>query len=488
MADGRAGPPTPIASLEPRLAAGEALRPAWAEPEPLDEEALEPERLTAEPEPRAIAVRAGVVLAAGAGVRLARESKPSTRVAGATLLERSVRALRQAGIERIVVVTGHRRDLIERLVAERGLDVELVHNPDFVSGNATSVLAGGRVAGGRFLLVMADHVFGPEAVERLLAADGPFVAAVDTQPSECDLSEATKVRLLDGRVVALGRKLEPFDAVDAGLFVCDPSVLQVAARTVAAGGRSWNAVKRRWLAEGGSISAVDLRGLPWIDVDTPADVRRAERMLVRAAAGKPGDGVVSSRLNRPLSWRISLLLLRAGVTPMGATLLSFALALAAAGALALGAAWPAALVLGGALVQLASIVDGTDGEIARATLRASPRGAYLDSVLDRVADAAVLVGLAVACGLSPANTAALLAALAGSLLVSYTRAAYERAYGAPLPATAWVRWTGRDVRLLLLAASAVLLRPEWGLYAVAALTTVEVARRTVAAPEPAPGR
>ena len=84
------------------------------------------------------------------------------------------------------------------------------------------------------------------------------------------------------------------------------------------------------------------------------------------------DGPVSRLLNRRLSSRISLVLLRAGVSPGAATVGAFLFALAAAVVLALGAVSTAALVTGGILVQLVSILDGVDGEIARASLRSSP--------------------------------------------------------------------------------------------------------------------
>ena len=199
--------------------------------------------------------------------------------------------------------------------------------------------------------------------------------------------------------MAVRRELDVWEAVDAGLALCDAEVADVAERSLATGEQSWNAVKRRWLGEGGEIEAVDLEGLFWIDVDTPADRRRAERTLVSLAARKPLDGPVSRLVNRRLSGPISLVLLRAGVSPGAATVATFLFALAAAAVLALGVVWPVALVLGGILVQLASILDGVDGEIARASLRSSPFGGFLDSVLDRAADAAVLAALAIAAGL-----------------------------------------------------------------------------------------
>jgi CDP-L-myo-inositol myo-inositolphosphotransferase len=149
--------------------------------------------------------------------------------------------------------------------------------------------------------------------------------------------------------------------------------------------------------------------------------------------------------------------------------------------LALGVVWPAALVLGGILVQLASILDGVDGEIARASLHSSPFGGFLDSVLDRAADAAVLAALAVAAGLDGTTWALLAAALFGSLMTPYVKAAYEAAYRRPLPRPISEFNAGRDVRLLVASLSAVALQPFWGLVALAILANAEAVQRFVGA-------
>src|ERR687897_499570 len=270
----------------------------------------------------------GVILAAGSGLGLCRDSKPLARVAGVTLLERAVWALRRAGVERVVAVVGHRGDEVRRFVAERALPVELVENPDYLRGNGSSALVGGRAAGGRFVLMMVDHVVEPEAIARLLGREEPFVAAVDTAPAYCDREEATKVRLVGDYVVAVSRSLDGYEAVDAGLFACGPVVLAGAERALEEGAGSWNDVKRRYLGAGGTIRAVDLCGAFWIDVDTPADLRRP--------AAKPSDGVVSRRLNRPLSRSLSLPLVRTRISPNAISALTFLLTLGAAGLLALG--------------------------------------------------------------------------------------------------------------------------------------------------------
>jgi len=82
------------------------------------------------------------------------------------------------------------------------------------------------------------------------------------------------------------------------------------------------------------------------------------------------------------------------------------------------------LPLAGALVFGSGIADVLDGEVARATETADARGAFLDSTLDRFAEFAAFAGLAL---YFPAGwkTLAVVLALGGSLLVSYTRARGE---------------------------------------------------------------
>jgi CDP-diacylglycerol--glycerol-3-phosphate 3-phosphatidyltransferase len=82
-------------------------------------------------------------------------------------------------------------------------------------------------------------------------------------------------------------------------------------------------------------------------------------------------------------------------------------------------------VLGGWGVLLGGIADVLDGRIARARGIASPRGAFIDSTLDRFAEVGAFVGLAVHFRGQPLLIVLVALALGGSLLVSYTRARGE---------------------------------------------------------------
>jgi CDP-diacylglycerol--glycerol-3-phosphate 3-phosphatidyltransferase len=83
------------------------------------------------------------------------------------------------------------------------------------------------------------------------------------------------------------------------------------------------------------------------------------------------------------------------------------------------------LNLAGWAVLLGGAADVLDGRIARAQGVAGPRGAFLDSTLDRFAEVGAFVGLAVFYRDSTPALVAVASALGGSLLVSYARARGE---------------------------------------------------------------
>lgn len=119
---------------------------------------------------------------------------------------------------------------------------------------------------------------------------------------------------------------------------------------------------------------------------------KAAGQAIIAATGKPGDGIVSRHFNRPISQAISRRLLKIpGVTPNQATVGTALLGLAMIACLLLGG--KTGLILGALLFQAASIFDGVDGEIARATWRMSPRGAMLDSAIDAATNLFFIAGL-----------------------------------------------------------------------------------------------
>ena len=126
------------------------------------------------------------------------------------------------------------------------------------------------------------------------------------------------------------------------------------------------------------------------------------------------DGIVSRYLNRRLHRPLAAGLAHTPLTPNAATAFSLGMA--------------ALVVLGQNVAgQLASIIDGVDGDLARLTGRASRFRAALDAIGDRYADAAILGGMTIYAARFEEWPQAAVGglALAGALTVSYSRARVE---------------------------------------------------------------
>lgn len=363
-----------------------------------------------------MAPKTAVVLAAGLGTRIGERPKGLLRVAGREILYRTLTLLSRNGVDRFVIVTNERYAPLYREFVERhGFNAELVINPEPEKGNGHSLhLARERVSG-EFVLVMSDHVYGEEFVARAVKGRG---LVADRRPEWVSLGEATKVWVENGRVKEIGKNLDEWDAVDTGFFVLDGGIFSVTGALEMERGGDYplsEVVKRAGLP----VTFVD--GLPWTDVDTPEDVKRARKMLVSTAVKGSGDGFISRHLNRKISTRLSYLLAERA-TPNAMTAVTFVLGILSALTTLIS------LPLAGVLYQLSSILDGVDGELARAGLRTSRFGGYLDSLLDRYADGAFLTLLAYSTLKEPLWYAVALLALLGSVMVSYSTERFKAAY------------------------------------------------------------
>ena len=136
--------------------------------------------------------------------------------------------------------------------------------------------------------------------------------------------------------------------------------------------------------------------------------------MIRSAA----RGFLSSHLEAP----VTRLLVKLGATPNALTVLGLLVAGASAYLLSIGE-----LLAGGVVLLASGLFDLFDGALARATGRASRFGALLDSVVDRVSEIVVLLGLLVFYVEESSTPGIVLVylALAGSMMVSYLRARSE---------------------------------------------------------------
>jgi len=132
-------------------------------------------------------------------------------------------------------------------------------------------------------------------------------------------------------------------------------------------------------------------------------------------------------IRRNLAYRITnpivRILSKSGITPNVLTFINLALNIVAAYVITTGH-----FLLGGVLVLVAGLFDLLDGALARFTKQTTKFGAILDSVADRISEAAILCGLLI--WYIPQERASLeivliFIVLIGSFLISYIRARAE---------------------------------------------------------------
>lgn len=244
--------------------------------------------------------------AAGRGMRLgtaaAGRPKILLEVGGRTLLDWHAARLAEIGIERLFIVTGYARDtLVEPVkVAGRrhGLTILEIVNPDFEEGSvlsfAVSLPALGK-AGAPVLLMDADVLYPGVMLRRLVQSVHPTALLVDREYSTVD-DDPVLVPIRGGRPFDFCKKWTgDADAVgeSVGFFKLDPVDLPLLAKEtlarVTGPGRaeSYDDVLRV-LVRAGCLGCEDVTGVPWTEIDFPADLRHAEEDVLPAISGMGG--------------------------------------------------------------------------------------------------------------------------------------------------------------------------------------------------------
>jgi len=431
-----------------------------------------------------------LIIAAGRGRRLSPrgDSKPLIPLLGLPLIERTILTAKDAGLTDFCVVTGHNGDkvrgFLDGLAQKRGVRITHVVNDEWERDNGLSVLKAKGLLADDFVLLMADHILDEAILPKLkkeTVGDGELILAVDCRTkgnSNVDIDDVTKVLVEDGRILDIGKNIEEYNAYDTGVFLCSPGIFAALEESVSTGDSTLSGGIRAMVEEG-KAKSLDIGEHYWIDVDDETAFRNAERVLL-AGLKKPTDGPVSRHLNRPISTRITKLLLRTSVTPNAISLASFALGIL--GSVLFFRKGYTNLAIGGVLTQLSSIVDGCDGEIARLKHQVTEFGGWFDAVLDRYADAFLLLGLTWhACQPDISLTVILIGfmAIIGTLLNSYTADKYDGFMKKQLGSRGHYFRIGRDVRMFVVFLGALFNQPVATLALIALATNVENVRRVV---------
>ena len=427
-----------------------------------------------------------LIIAAGQGKRLRPigDTKPLVTLLGLGLIERVILTAKKSGIKEFCIVTGYNGEKIREQLSDGkkyGVKIQYVQNDSWIKGNAVSVLKAKDYFNEPFVLLMADHNYDHRILNELLKikiGKDECILCVDKNPGDhLNIDDATKVKTVDHRIETIGKDLSDYDCIDTGIFICNPVLFDVLEESISKGDEGLSG-GIKILAQRHKMRYMSLGDNFWIDVDDKTDRKNAE-LLICNKLKKDTDGPVSQILNRPISLRISKLLLKTGITPNQISILSTVIGLVGASFFFNGEYFY--LILGGILIHIHSIVDGCDGEVARLKLRQTKYGGWLDSVLDRYVDAAIIFGLAYGYWSITGDVTIWIigfVALIGSFLNSYTSDKYDSIFRDGDVTKSKFRM-GRDVRLLLIVIGALTNQIPIMLIIIAVIANFEAIRRLV---------
>lgn len=242
-----------------------------------------------------------IIVAAGSGSRLRpyTDDKPKCLldIGGKTILQRAIDALRQNGIEEIIVVRGYRGEMINLT------DVTYYENPRFMENNILESLfcAEAEMDEG-FVFSYSDILYSSEVVSKLMVSRADTALTVDIGwmqrykgRDQHPISEAELVTVKDGRVVKIGKGIIDLGQAH-GEFIGLAKFTELAVESMKkayhrASGKGKTkpfqqaiSLEKAYMTDmiqelidtGCAVKTVDIKG-GWVEIDTPQDVEEAHR-------------------------------------------------------------------------------------------------------------------------------------------------------------------------------------------------------------------
>ena len=145
----------------------------------------------------------GLILAAGMGLRLGEHTKQKPKcmleINGEKLIENQINALKNAGINKVVIVCGHKKDVLKEFVSNRFKDTEItfIDNDNYKTTNNiySLFLAKDYLAKEDIVLIESDLIFEPKLIKEIVEEQAENIVAVSKYKS-----------WMDGTVVTINNK------------------------------------------------------------------------------------------------------------------------------------------------------------------------------------------------------------------------------------------------------------------------------------------
>jgi phosphatidylglycerophosphate synthase len=271
-----------------------------------------------------------------------------TRVGALPVLLRAILGAQKAGARRIVVVVDHAA--AQRVQEELRRTQRLPDNVEWfepVTGEIAPILRDIGASEDRIVLAAADRTYHPSLHRRAAEWEGTKVLALTTEGQPTGIYAFTTPGAIDllKRCPRETRTVEEL---------------------------------HKWLTSADGVICESVPSDRWQRVSSPKDRLLAEQKLDKWLV-KPTDGVLA-RMNRKVSIPISRQLIKFPITPNMVSLFTLGVGFLAGTFFALGGRGN--MLLGAILSVFASILDGSDGEVARLKLEDSAFGCWLETVCD----------------------------------------------------------------------------------------------------------
>jgi choline kinase len=202
-----------------------------------------------------------------------------------SLIARSLSTLSFAGVKQVVIVTGYQRRKIES-VRHPELEIIFQYNPFFsITNDLTSLwFARPYVGGNAFLYLHGDLLYDPAMLRRCI--EGPSTTILyDSSTGKRD-SEAMKVFVKNRLYVVSSKDLRhrisgefvgicKFGARAGSHLFDEAERLLSRGKLMAYDTEAINHIARKI-----EILAIDVVGLPWIEIDSPDDLKKASEIIL----------------------------------------------------------------------------------------------------------------------------------------------------------------------------------------------------------------
>ena len=233
-----------------------------------------------------------VILAAGIGKRLwaVTEQRPKCLIelGGEALLVRHLDALASVGIKQAVIVVGYKAEMIRAAIGSDccGVEVRYLTNPQYQRGNIMSLWLARTELDDDVLIMDADVLFHRKVLRRLVESSWPTALLLDETVSQ--KAEECMAIVGGGRVVALSKRMpERYDLAGEGVgFLkvkrADTGPLLSSLKMHVDRNELDMEYEDALQEFFGSVRVgyEKIGDLPWIEIDFPEDLERAERQVL----------------------------------------------------------------------------------------------------------------------------------------------------------------------------------------------------------------